>query len=184
MACNLHVGRLAQERLSDAFVRSWHVLRVDFLPGLVRFVAELFRTLMDWFERGLYAVDEWLRFRQGESRGSLWLKGLLGLVWFVIAYVFRFALRLLVEPQINPLKHFPVVTVSHKLLLPTIPGVARAFRHLLPNHAVYADAMATGLIFGIPGVFGFLAWELKENWRLYAANRPRRLTAQAIGHHG
>ena len=25
------------------------------------------------------------------------------------------------------------------------------------------------------GLFGFLAWELKENWRLYARNRPRTL---------
>src|SRR4030066_2139613 len=24
-------------------------------------------------------------------------------------------------------------------------------------------------------IFGFLAWELRENWRLYAANRPRAL---------
>ena len=24
----------------------------------------------------------------------------------------------------------------------------------------------------LPGVFGFLVWELKENWRLYEANRP------------
>ena len=25
---------------------------------------------------------------------------------------------LLVEPEVNPVKHFPVVTVSHKLILP------------------------------------------------------------------
>jgi len=36
----------------------------------------------------------------------------------------------------------------------------------------------------IPGVFGFLAWELKENWRLYAANRPRLLQPVQVGHHG
>ena len=37
---------------------------------------------------------------------------------------------------------------------------------------------------GIPGIFGFLAWELKENWRLYAANRPPRLKPVVLGHHG
>jgi hypothetical protein len=29
-----------------------------------------------------------------------------------------------------------------------------------------------------------LVWELKENWRLYAANRPPNLQPVAIGHHG
>jgi hypothetical protein len=36
----------------------------------------------------------------------------------------------------------------------------------------------------IPGVFGFLAWELKENWRLYAANRSTTLRPVQVGHHG
>src|SRR5690606_5317120 len=35
----------------------------------------------------------------------------------------------------------------------------------------------------IPGIFGFLVWELKENWRLYAANRRRTLGPVAVGHH-
>ena len=34
-----------------------------------------------------------------------------------MAYVLRFAVNVLIEPQINPIKHFPVVTVGHKLLL-------------------------------------------------------------------
>jgi hypothetical protein len=33
-------------------------------------------------------------------------------------------------------------------------------------------------------VFGFLAWELKENWRLYAANRSATLRPVQVGHHG
>ena len=36
----------------------------------------------------------------------------------------------------------------------------------------------------IPGVFGFLAWELKENWRLYKANRSLSLRPVQIGEHG
>ena len=39
-------------------------------------------------------------------------------------------------------------------------------------------------IFALPGVVGFLVWELKENWRLYKANRPRTLQPAAVGHHG
>ena len=34
-----------------------------------------------------------------------------------MAYVLRFAVNVLLEPQFNPIKHFPVVTVGHKLLL-------------------------------------------------------------------
>jgi hypothetical protein len=36
----------------------------------------------------------------------------------------------------------------------------------------------------LPGLAGFLVWELKENWRLYRATRPKALNPQAIGHHG
>src|SRR5207245_259655 len=32
--------------------------------------------------------------------------------------------------------------------------------------------------------FGFLVWELKSNWRLYEANRPRDLVPVVIGSHG
>ena len=40
------------------------------------------------------------------------------------------------------------------------------------------------IIWCIPGIFGFLAWELRENWRLYAANRANRLRRVIVGSHG
>jgi hypothetical protein len=43
------------------------------------------------------------------------------------------------------------------------------------------------VIFGlglIPGIFGFLAWELKENWRLYRANQSPTLDPVMVGSHG
>ena len=43
---------------------------------------------------------------------------MLGLVWVVVAYLVRIYVNLLIEPQVNPIKHFPVVTVSHKVILP------------------------------------------------------------------
>ena len=36
----------------------------------------------------------------------------------------------------------------------------------------------------LPDAFAFLAWELKENWRLYRANRPSSLRPVALGSHG
>jgi hypothetical protein len=93
-----------------------------------------------------------------------------------------FVFTLLVEPQINPIKHFPVVTVSHKLILPTGPAIVERLHPYIGRPR--ANTLVWTTIWLIPGVFGFLVWELKENWRLYAANRPRLLMPVAFGHHG
>jgi len=66
--------------------------------------------------------------------------------------------------------------VSHKLLLPQVG--------MLANLTGLSIGTMTAIVTGIPGIFGFIAWELKENWRLYAANRPRRLSPVVLGHHG
>jgi hypothetical protein len=47
-----------------------------------------------------------------------------------------------------------------------------------------AGPLAFIILGKIPGIFGFIVWELKENWRLYQANRPADLTPTMIGHHG
>jgi hypothetical protein len=91
---------------------------------------------------------------------------------------------LLIEPQVNPIKHFPVVTVSHKLLLPAGPAFVEQLDQLTGIGKPQANTIVWSTIWLIPGVFGFLVWELKENWRLYAANRPDRLTPTPIGRHG
>src|SRR5207244_6199343 len=36
----------------------------------------------------------------------------------------------------------------------------------------------------LPGICGFIVWELKENWKLYRANRARNLKPVMIGSHG
>ena len=54
------------------------------------------------------------------------VKGVLGTVWFAVAYVLRIYVNLLIEPTVNPVKHFPVVTVAAKLILPFIPQIAAA----------------------------------------------------------
>lgn len=105
-----------------------------------------------------------------------------GLVWSVIAYVVIFVFTLLIEPQINPIKHFPVVTVSHKLILPTGPAIVRQLSTVLGG--TQANTLVWTTIWLVPGVFGFLVWELQENWRLYRANRHPTIRAEAIGSHG
>jgi hypothetical protein len=179
---NSPLGRQVQEVLADWFVQAWHRFGLRIVTGLFYLVMDLFRTLLEAVERLLYAVDEWLRFRSGESRLSLVTKGVLGLVWFLVTYVVRFCVNLLIEPQINPIKHFPVVTVSHKVLLPFIPALAGVLSITMAKGL--AATVATVIITSIPGIFGFLVWELKENWRLYEANRRKNLGPVPVGHHG
>jgi hypothetical protein len=113
---------------------------------------------------------------------TLAVKAGLGVVWFFIAYVLRFCINVLIEPQINPIKHFPVVTVSHKLLLPLIPTFAGVLELTIDKPLAWTIAATT--IWCIPGIFGFLVWELTGNWRLYAANRKSVLSPTPIGSHG
>jgi len=189
---NSRLGRDTEELTREFLSRSWYRIRVHLLMGLFTLIMDAFHWLMDGLERVLYAVDELLRFRSGESSLTLALKAVLGLVWAVIHGVVRFCVTLLIEPQANPIKHFPVVTVSHKLMLPlaytsdaTVPStLASILLQIAPLSTETANWVMATVVWGIPGIFGFLAWELKENWRLYAANRPATLQPVLIGHHG
>lgn len=176
LAYNSPWGWVLQDRITEALSDWWRVVRVNLIPGLIDTFIVWFKMLGNWIERKLYAVDEWLRFRGGDSQGSLAVKALLGLVWFPIAYTFRFVFYVLVEPQINPVKHFPVVTVSHKVIWPLVPDLAEA--------TGISPWTAGMIINGIPGIFGFIAWELRANWLLYAANRSEQLKPVTLGSHG
>ncbi len=178
---NSRVGRDVEEITSEWTVLAWQHLR-SAAAALFEAVMNSFKRLLEGLERLLYAVDEWLRFRTGESRITLCLKAVLGLGWAAVSYVVTFATTLLIEPQINPIKHFPVVTVSHKILLPMAGPLSKL---LAPSMGTaLAGTVAGAIVFVTPGVFGFLVWELKSNWRLYAANRPRHLQPVLIGSHG
>lgn len=177
-------GRRFEEHTADLVIDTWHHLSVDLIPRLFHAIMYFFRQVIERLEQILYTIDEWLRFQRGESRLGLAAKVLLGVVWFFIAYVVRFCIILLIEPQINPIKHFPVVTVAHKVLLPMVHSFGVFLSKTLQMELVQAEATALLIISAIPGIFGFLVWELKENYRLYAANRPRNLTPIIVGSHG
>ena len=187
---NSRLGRNVEELLTDGIVISWQRFGLRILKNLFWLVVDVFKFLVESIERLLYTVDEWLRFRSGETRLSFTCKAILGVFWFFVAYVIRFCVNLLIEPQVNPIKHFPVVTVSHKLLWPFVGTLthwlAVPMQATMEKGLAYtvAGTVAGITIFVIPGIFGFLVWELRENWRLYAANRPEELEAVPIGHHG
>ncbi len=179
---NSRVGRRFEERVGAWVGRFWYRFHVQFIRSLFESVMALFRRFLEITERLIYAIDEWLLFRRGENRLSLFVKGILGTLWSVVAYGIRFCVTLLIEPQINPIKHFPVVTVSHKILLPSQPFLANWMAPAIGNPMAYTVAGA--VVFVLPGVAGFLVWELKSNWRLYRANRDVALQPVAVGSHG
>jgi hypothetical protein len=183
---NTRLGQRISETATDWYMRGWQYLWLELVPGLIRWVLEAFKRGVEGIERLLYTVDEWLRFRSGDSRLSLIVKPALGIVWFVITYAIRVLLNLFVEPTFNPIKHFPTVTVAAKMITPML-----LLNH---KHMVVAIAPLTGFWLGnavvvlveglLPGLAGFLVWEFKENWKLYAANRSPVLRPLLIGHHG
>lgn len=181
---NSRLGRLTQERVVEGVGRAVHQFHLHVLTGFVAWIIGLFRRAVDVVEGTLYAVDEQLRFRAGESQLALAVKSVLAAVWSVVDAGVRFCVTLLIEPQLNPIKHFPVVTVSHKLLVPMIPMVAGQLVATTGMEKGLALTAVTFVSTCIPGVFGFLAWELKENWRLYAANRAASLRPVQVGPHG
>jgi hypothetical protein len=183
---NSRFGRLAEELVADWLVRSGRQLASKILPGLVRYVLAFFTKTIELLDRGIYRVDEWLRFRTGQTVIALVIKGVLGTIWFIVTYILRLYVNLFIEPTVNPIKHFPVVTVAAKIMIPLIPsilsGVAGPASSLMGTAIGNSFAGLTVLV--LPGLAGFLVWELKENWKLYKATRPKALRALAIGHHG
>jgi hypothetical protein len=182
---NTRFVRRFEELVVDWLVRSGRQLGKT-IPGLVKLTLQVFAKLVELLERGLYRVDEWLRFRKGESSILIPLKGFVGTIWFFITYVLRLYVNLFVEPTINPIKHFPVVTVAAKILLPFIPSMISTItdiaKPLMGSGAAKGFAGFTVLV--LPGLAGFLVWEFKENWRLYRATRARILQPLVVGHHG
>lgn len=181
---NSRVGRDVEELTAEWAHSTWTRIRVHIFVALFDFIMDSFKRLLEWFDRVLYAVDEWLRFKSGETTVSLSLKAILGVFWTGFTFVARFCVNLLIEPQINPIKHFPVVTVSHKLLLPLAPTFLDLLTPIVGGRTDLATMIVSTTVVLVPGVFGFMAWELKSNWQLYRANRGRHLKPVLVGSHG
>ena len=181
---NSRFGRQLQEQVVEAAGRALHQFHLHVIVGVFTWIIDAFRRAVDFIEGTLYAVDESLRFRSDESGLMLAVKAVLGACWSIVEAFVRFCITLLIEPQLNPIKHFPVVTVSHKLLVPMIPMVSSQLVAATGIEKGMALTAVTFVSTCIPGVFGFFAWELKENWRLYAANRSTTLRPVQVGHHG
>lgn len=183
---NSRLGRDAEELTAEWVANAWYDLRSRFLMALLDWTIDFFKWLLNLFERFIYAVDEWLRFHSGETWISVVVKAVLGVVWSFLSFLIRIYVNLLIEPTLHPVKHFPVVTVAHKIFLPTILVIHDQMKLTLYPYlgVALAEPIIWVTIFFLPGIFGFLVWELKENWRLYDANRVSFLCPVPIGAHG
>ncbi len=179
------IGIWLEDVVVEQLVPTWQVMSRQWIPGVLRLVSGVFHTLMEMLERAIYKVDELLHFYRDDSALIVGLRAVLGLGWAVVAYVIRLYVTLFVEPELNPLKHFPVATVAHKMFLPLYGRMLSVATTVFsPFGSIIGGAMAGITVFIFPSVSGFLAWELKENYRLYRDSRPERLMPTRIGPHG
>jgi hypothetical protein len=186
LALNSRLGRRTQQLVADAVVRWGRQLTGRIVPSAIKYLLELFSDLVELLDRGIYRVDEWLRFKAGQSWLTLIVKGTLGTVWGAIAYFLRLYITLFIEPEVNPIKHFPVVTVAAKIILPFTQPIVSAISG--PATRIMGETLGVSFaaftVIVLPGLAGFLVWELKENWRLYRKTRAKTLREVSFGHHG
>ncbi|MFP4246929.1 MAG: sulfite exporter TauE/SafE family protein [Halochromatium sp.] len=179
LARNTPAGRRFLDNLSTRIASYLQRINQALFIGLIQQLLFFFKEVTRRFSQVLHRVDEGLTHHLSEGWASLALKTLLAPLWRFCEALIQFYVTVLVEPQVNPVKHFPIVTIGHKLLLPFLPAITTAFveitESVLPK--VIAYPLVTLTIILLPGLFGFLVWELKENWRLYEANHRERLRA-------
>jgi hypothetical protein len=187
LVLNLPFGQALTEAVWQAFVGFWELLRSGLIVGLYHFIVQVFKQAVDWLDNMLFTVDEWLRFRGGDSGLSMAVRLVAGVIWFPIAYVFRFYMVVLVEPMLNPLK-LPITILAAKIVYPLLGAIrfdatmTGWLDKVMPEALAVTFTLVT--LWLLPDAFGFLFWEIKENWRLYRANRPDTLPPATVGHHG
>jgi hypothetical protein len=183
---NSRLGQAVAEGTTQALFHLVELLRAGLLPGLVRLVINLFKQIMDTVEYVLATVDEWLRFRAEDSRLSMILRALLGVCWFPVSYLARFYTVVLIEPGFNPIKA-PFSLMAAKFIVPFTGATMWELLDRGPDMSllsILAWAMHLLTLWLLPDAFTFLFWEMKENWKLYRANRRPNLGPVPVGSHG
>lgn len=178
------IGRRFTEAARDWAITAWRDLRHDIVPGLIAAVLAFFAAVVERLEVLLYAVDQRLRYHRGGLPLGVGLRAVLGLIWSVLAYLVRLVINLVAEPQLNPIKHFPVVTIAHKVTIPWSIAVHQSLKDAGLSEAAASLIGLGAFQLVVPGIAGFLVWELKENWRLYRATMTPELGPVIVGSHG
>lgn len=186
-AVNSRAGQAVQQAIALVPMTLYAALTAGLIPGLVRWTLQVFKTILSLAEYAAHAVDEWLRFRSGESWAGRAVRAVLGLLWFPIGWLLRFYLVVLIEPGFNPIKA-PIAILAAKFFYPYAIGAGLTgllegvLTPILGGWAAWLIAVAT--VWLLPDAVAFLVWETKENWSLYRANRPTALRPVPVGSHG
>jgi hypothetical protein len=184
---NSKPGHVAGEIVVQTLMHLSEIVSVGLFRGLYNLIATLFKHLLSTVEGFLFSVDEWLRFRTGDNQVWMGARLLAGVVWFPIGYLIRFYIVVLVEPMLNPLK-LPVSMIAGKLMSPFIwvlwfPWFLMVLPPL-PLGSLLLWLVVAPTLFFLPDAFGYLFWELKENWGLYKANQSPVIRPVVVGSHG
>jgi hypothetical protein len=184
---NSRQGRAIEEIVSRALVQFITWVRAGLIGGIVRLIVQVSKRFLDLLEYVMYTVDEWLRFRGGDTRLSMVMRALLGLIWFPVSYVARIYIVVLIEPGFNPIK-MPVSIAAAKFVYPIVLAlqlhshVVGVLETFLPT--IIAETVSATTLWLLPDAFGFLFWEMKENWKLYQAYRRPALSPVTLGPRG
>jgi hypothetical protein len=194
---NWRLGKAIEALLLEAIRGLVEMVRS--LPAVFRWINDIFRDLVYVLEWVLVRTEDWLRLRGTAGRLAIAVKTVAGLIWWPFAFLIRFYTVVLLEPMLNPLK-LPLSILFAKFVYPLLllfPGVLQAdatsflgYSSPLVNslEGVLGRPAAWLLVMGtlwlLPDAFTFLFWEMRENWRLYRANRPTALKPVGVGPSG
>ncbi|MBX9626503.1 MAG: hypothetical protein K2X82_22070 [Gemmataceae bacterium] len=188
---NSGIGRALELLGLDALRAGVDLLRS--FPAVLRWVNDLFREAVYAVEWVLARTEDWLRLRGDASRGAVAVRAVAGLFWMPVAFLVRLYTVVLIEPMVNPLK-LPLSLLFAKFVYPLLlalglfDAVALSSPLVEPLAPYLTWPVAWLLVIGTfwlsPDVVTFLFWEMRENWRLYRANRPTGLQPVHVGPHG
>src|SRR5262249_45989069 len=125
LVLNSRIGQAITESGWQALKTFGHMLRSGLLPGLFRMVIRIFKQVVDSIELVLFTVDDWLRYKAGDSASSMVIRTVLGVIWFPFSYLSRFFMLVMIEPGFNPAKA-PVSYLAAKVTWPFAPTVVPA----------------------------------------------------------
>lgn len=183
---NSRLGRGAGEAAGRSVGDFFELLRAGLLPGLYRLILYVFKRITDAIESVLFTVDDWLRFRAGDTQWSMVARTVMGVFWYPLSFLARFYTVVLIEPGFNPIKA-PASILAAKFIYPVLGPVLVGFLGGLLTPVlgpILANVFAAATVWLLPDAFGFLFWEMKENWSLYRANRYPALRPVPVGPHG
>jgi hypothetical protein len=194
---NSRLGRATEAALLETLRGAVEGIRS--LPALVWWINDVFQELLQALEWVLARAEDWLRLRGRAGWPAVAVRAVAGLIWMPFAFFIRGYTVVLIEPMLNPLK-LPLSILFAKFVYPllllfpfllvedksaTLGYSSPLVGHLAPYLTPWgALVLVMGTLWLLPDACTFLFWEMRENWRVYRANRPAVLRPVHVGPHG